>query len=131
MKENTQEKKLIKKSENNRIINIIKNFFNKLFNKQKNSGEKELIKCEDTHNNLKFKENIKVQELNEERLLELQLRYRNGDINEYELTNEEIDKLSALYDVQIRELEEQIEAKRITIEEYRKRKKYGIKKNNA
>lgn len=131
MKENTQEKKLMKKNENS-ILYKIKNFFMKLFNKKDKAVEEVTSEQTSTYkNNSGFKDDIKVPELDEARILEIQQRYRNGDINLNELTNEEIDKLCDLYDEQINELQKKIESKRGMIEEYRKRKQYRFKKNNA
>ena len=131
MKENTQEKKLMKKNENS-IISKIKRFFTKLFNKQDEVvevGEEQQDYAQ--KNNSAFKDNMKVEELTEERVLELQQKYRNGDVSLKELTNEEIDKLCELYDEQISELQKRIESKRSIIEEYKKNKPYRIKRNNV
>ena len=131
MKENTQEKKLMKKNENS-IISKIKRFFTKLFNKQDEVvevGEEQQDYAQ--KNNSAFKDNMKVEELTEERVLELRQKYRNGDVSLKELTNEEIDKLCELYDEQISELQKRIESKRSIIEEYKKNKPYRIKRNNV
>ena len=84
-----------------------------------------------TQKNKVFKEDIKVAELTEAKLLELQQRYRNGEIKEAELTDEEIDKLCGLYDTQIQEIQKTIETKIEMIEQYQKRKKYRFRKNNV
>ena len=129
MKENTQEKKLMKKNENS-IVYKIKRFFIKLFNKKDISVEEhEEQQASMRKDNSSFKVNMKVEELTEERVLELQQKYRNGDVSLKELTNEEIDKLCELYDEQICELQKRIESKRSIIEEYQK--KYKTKKYNA
>lgn len=131
MKENTQEKKLMKKNENS-IVYKIKQFFMKLFNKKDIAVEEWEEQQDCTHkNNSAFKEKMKVEELNETQVLELQQKYRDGDINLKELTNEQIDKLCDLYDKQIEELKKNIESKRGAIEKYKKRKQYRFKKNNA
>ena len=104
----------------------------KLFNKKDIARDMVEEKKESTHqNNSTFKNNMKVEGLNNARILELQQKYRNGDINLRELTNEEIDKLSELYDEQISELQKKIESKRNIIEEYKKNKPYRIKRNNV
>lgn len=129
MKENTQEKKLMKKNENS-IVYKIKKFFIKLFNKKDISVEEhEEQQASMRKDNSSFKVNMKVEELNDAKVLELQQKYRKGEINLKELTNEEIDKLCELYDEQICEIQKKIESKRSIIEEYQK--KYKIKKNNA
>ena len=96
MKENTQEKKLMKKNENS-IISKIKRFFTKLFNKQDEVvevGEEQQDYAQ--KNNSAFKDNMKVEELTEERVLELQQKYRNGDVSLKELTNEDIEILKLI-----------------------------------
>lgn len=131
MKENTQEKKLTKRNKNS-IVYKIKKFFMKLFNKKDVVAENIEEQQESTRkNNSAFKDNMKVEELNDNKVLELQQKYRNGIVSVKELTNEEIDKLCDLYDEQIEKLKKEIKAKSGAIEEYKKRKKYRFKKNNA
>lgn len=131
MKENTQEKKLMKRNENS-IFYKIKKFFMKLFNK-KDVVAKDIEEQQEStrKNNSAFKDNMKVEKLNDEKVLELQQKYRNGIVSVKELTNEEIDKLCDLYDEQIEELKKEIKAKSGAIEAYKKRKQYKFKKNNA
>lgn len=132
MKENTQEKNLIEKKEEN-IFDKIKKFFKKLFNKKRNEEKQEIInevlnEKEDKNN---FKEYIKMTENEETKLLELQRKYHNKEIDENDLTDEQIDALCDLYDKQIAELEKTIEIKEKKLEEYKKRNQNKIKKNNA
>ena len=131
MKRNTQEKKLMKKNENS-IVYKIKRFFMKLFNKKDIVVDDVEEQQESTDENKSvFKESMKVEELNKARVLEIQQKYRNGDISLEELTNEEIDKLCDLYDAQIEELKKEIKSKSVAFEEYKKRKQYKAKKNNV
>jgi len=125
MEENTQEKNLIEKEERN-FFGKIKNFFKKLFFKKakKESCQDETI--EEPKAN-EFKESIKMSEDEEKILLDLQERYRRGEIAENDLTEEQIDALCDLYDRQIDELNESIRIKEEKIAEYKKR----IENNNA
>ena len=125
MEENTQEKNLIEKEERN-LFGKIKNFFKKLFFKkeEKETCQEEIV--EETNSN-EFKESIKMSEDEEKVLLDLQARYRRGEIAENDLTEEQIDALCDLYDRQIDELNESIRIKEEKIAEYKKR----IENNNA
>lgn len=125
MKENTQEKNLIK-NEKVSFFGKIKNFFTKIFKKKAEEvvEEKEI----NPNDNNEFKEYIKKTEDEETRLLELQERYRKGEIAENDLTEEQIDALCDLYDKQIEELRKSIEIKEQKIEEYKRKSQ---EKNNA
>lgn len=132
MEENTQEKNLIEKEEKG-IFRKIKNFFKNLFGK-KNKNEEVVVEEDDTtvkEDNNDFKEYIKMTEDEETKLLELQRKYRRGEIAESDLTDEQIDALSDLYDKQIAELRKSIEAKEQKIAEYKKRKQQKVEENNA
>ena len=107
MEKNTQEKNLIEKKES--FFSKVKNFFTKLFNKKEKNSEINTVK---ESNN--FKENIKVEETeqsDEMNILELQKRYRRGEIAEGDLTEEQIEALSDLYDRQIEALKKQNKSK--------------------
>ena len=97
--------KLIEYKENI-FIKIFK-FFKQIFSRKnisatENMTEK-LIKNEGQHVN--FFENIQIKENEEEkRLKELQLQYDNGEIDEDNLSEEEIDKLVILYEKETKEL---------------------------
>ena len=125
MEENTQEKNLIEKEEKS-LFGKIKNFFKKLFFKkaEKENCQEEIV--EETNSN-EFKESIKMSEDEEKVLLDLQARYRRGEIAENDLTEEQIDALCDLYDRQIEKLNESIRIKEEKIAEYKKR----IENNNA
>lgn len=96
----------------------IKNFFQKISgnkNKEKNINEVQVV---ETAN---FKESIKNIKNDETELLELQKRFRNGQIKEGELSQEQIDKLCELYDMQIRNLKISIEMRKNRLAEYRRK----------
>ena len=81
MEENTQEKNLIKKDEKS-IFCKIKNFFKQFLHKKETPNT---IGQEDTanvKNSNEFKEYIKMTEDEETKLLELQRKYRRGEIGE-------------------------------------------------
>ena len=65
-------------------------------------------------------ESIKNIEDEETNLLKLQKQYRNGEIKEEELTKEQINSLSALYDKQIANLRKSNELRKQKLLEYRK-----------
>lgn len=120
MENNTQEKDLIERNEST-IFGKIKNFFRNLFKKKeisKISEEKEV----DIHEEKKqeFKEYVKKTEDENTQLLDLQRRYRKGEIGDNDLTEEQIDALCDLYDRQIISLKKSIEAKQQQITEYKK-----------
>lgn len=129
MKENTQEKNLIEKSENS-ILGKIKKFFRNIFNKKESKINYAPIKDEkdSTKQGNEFKENIKIVEDEETKILDLQKRYRRGEIGANDLTEEQIDALSDLYDKQIEVLKEAIAEKEKQIAES---KKQNIEKKNA
>ena len=129
MKENTQEKNLIEKSENS-ILGKIKKFFRNIFNKKESRIKDAPIRDEkdSTKQGNEFKENIKIVEDEETKILDLQKRYRRGEIGANDLTEEQIEALSDLYDKQIEVLKEAIAEKEKQIAES---KKQNIEKKNA
>lgn len=130
MKENTQEKNLVQKKES--FFEKTKKFFRKLFGKKNSNNE--VVReetCVVKENNNELKEYIKMTEDEETKLLELQRRYRRGEIAENDLTDEQIEALSNLYDKQIAELRKSIEAREEKIAEYKRRKEQKVEKNNA
>lgn len=96
----------------------IKKFFQKIINNKNNEKNINEIKVAETG---KFKETIKNIKNDETELLELQKRFRNGQIKEGELSQEQIDKLCELYDMQIRNLKISIEMRKKRLEEYRRK----------
>jgi len=124
MKENTQDKMMVKVNQDN-IFYKIKMFFRKLFNKtSSNSNELNDITETTTMSNAKinknsFMEDIKNIENEETKLLELQRKYRAGEIKEEELTKEQVNALCALYDKQIERLRKSNEIRKQRLLEYR------------
>ena len=124
MRENTQEKELIEKNEEN-IFGKIKNFFKNLFGKKEvdvnnisnEELEMEMEKSEDFRNSIR---NIEVDENN---IFELQRRYHSGEISVEELTDEQIDVLCDLYDEQIADLRKRIASINQMIDNYKNNKK--------
>lgn len=129
MEENTQEKNLVERKES--FFGKVKNFFRNLFAKKK---KKEVIKEEVTgvkEEKEEFMEYIKMTEDEETKLLELQRKYRRGEIAENDLTDEQIEALSNLYDKQIAELKKSIAEREQKIAEYKKRNQQKVEENNA
>jgi hypothetical protein len=97
--------KLIKYNDN--LFIKIFHFFKKLFSRKnisdgKNINEKTIT---DSKNKVDFLENVKFKENEEEkRLKQLKLQYDNGEIDEDDLTEEEIEKLVTLYEKETEEL---------------------------
>lgn len=132
MKENTQEKNLVEKTKKG-IFTKIKKFFKKLFNKngENTNNEKFIEEIIQVKENSLFKENLKRTEDEETRLLELQRRYRRGEIAENDLTDDEVDALCELYDRQIEELQKSIEMREQKLADYKKRKQPKVEENNT
>ena len=126
MEGNTQEKNLIEKKEKINLFGKIKNFFKNLFGK-KQVEENEEIVVEQQESSNEFKDSIKMTEEEENQLLELQKKYRRGEIAENDLTEEQIDALCDLYDKQIEEIKQSIKIKEEKIAEYKRK----IENNNA
>ena len=126
MKENTQDKMMIKVNQNN-IFYKIKMFFRNLFNKtSRNSNESNDIIETTTISNIVINKNSFIEDIknikNEEtKLLKLQQQYRSGEIKEEELTKEQVNALCALYDKQIESLRKSNEIRKQKLLEYRKR----------
>lgn len=110
--------KLIEYKENI-FIKIFK-FFKQIFSRKnisatENMTEK-LIKNEGQHVN--FFESIQIKENEEEkRLKELQLQYDNVEIDEEDISDEDIDKLVALYEKETEELNNDTLRRKIHIEQ--------------
>lgn len=126
MKENTQEKALVQVNENS-IFYKIKSFFRNLFYRKPVVNEAKYIESntenETERENAKnsFMESLRNIEDEETKLLKLQRQYRNGDIKEEELTEEQIYSLEALYDKQIANLKKSNEIRKQRLLEYRKK----------
>ena len=125
MKENTQEKSLIAINENS-IFYKIKKFFKNLFSKNKDvnidySSVKVPTMINDENKKNSFMEEIKNIETEETKLLKLQKQYRNGEIKEEDLTEEQVSSLCKLYDTQIANLKKSNEIRKQKLAEYRRR----------
>lgn len=123
MKENTDEKSLIKINENS-IFYKIKQFFKNLFSKNKPAVTDVPVTGNNRSNENKkntLMEDIKKIEDEETFLLKLQKKYRSGEIKEEELTEEQVISLCKLYDRQIANLKKSNEIKKQKILEYRKK----------
>ena len=123
MKENTQEKSLVQVNRNG-IFNKIKMFFKNLFSKN-NVIDNNCCTIEDEKNNenikKSFMESIRNIEDEEIKLLKLQKQYRNGEIKEEELTEEQVNSLCALYDKQIANLRKSNQIRKQKLLEYRRK----------
>ena len=123
MKDNTQEKSLVKVNENS-IFYKIKFFFRNLFHKDtkfENGIVEEPKNISQKNGKIDFIENIRNIENEETRLLKLQKQYRNGEIKEYDMTEEQISSLTALYDKQIANLKKSNELRKQKLLEYRRK----------
>lgn len=126
MKENTQEKSLVQLNENS-IFYKIKRFFSNLFHRNTRL-ENNVIVTENISSNIEsddkksiFMESIKNIEDEETKLLKLQKQYRNGEIKEEDLTEEQINSLCILYDNQIAKLKKSNAIRKQKILEYRRK----------
>ena len=122
MNNNKQEKALIEINESS-IFYKIKNFFRKLFKKQKvdNTVSETFSnnKIENDTQKQKFLETIKNIEDEETKLLKLQKQYRKGEIKEEDLTETQYKSLCDLYDRQISNLKKSNEIRNQKILQYR------------
>lgn len=127
---NREEKEIVKVNENS-IFYKIKMFFKNIFKKkEENSTVKEEAKTikpnaseESNNQQSEFMISVKTIEDDETRLLKLQKQYRNGEIKEEDMTEEQVQKLCDLYDRQISELEKSNEARKKKLLEYRRKMK--------
>lgn len=125
MKENTNEKSLVKVNENS-IFYKIKQFFKNIFHNNKSTDNnttaetKNSIVTDDNKRNT-FMEEIKNIEDEETILLKLQKKFRSGEIKEEELSDEQVNSLCALYDKQIANLKKSNEIRKQRLLEYRRK----------
>lgn len=115
---NEVEKKLVVEPENKNLFSKIKMFFKNLF-KGKNNLNKSLENDKMSEDN-SFWNTVNNVENEETELLKLQIKYRDGEIKEEELTKEQVSALCDLYDRQIAQLKQSIEYRTQKILEYRK-----------
>ena len=123
MQQNTQDKSLVKVNVNS-IFYKIKHFFKSIFSKNKSATSTEAcnIQSEKENKRYSFIEEIKKIEDENTILLKLQTKYRNGEIKEEDLTQEQINSLCSLYDKQISDLKKLNEIRKQKLLEYRKNK---------
>ena len=101
-------------------------WFKNLFGKKQAEVNEEVV-VEQQESSNEFKDSIKMTEEEENQLLELQKKYRRGEIAENDLTEEQIDALCDLYDKQIEEIKQSIKMKEDKIAEYKRK----IESNNT
>ncbi len=119
LKENTEEKSIVKINENS-IFFKIKNFFRNIFHKDESNIIEKTKTINQESCKSSFMGNIRSIENEETKLLKLQKKYRNGDIKEENMTKEQIASLLALYDKQITNLRKTNEIRKQKLLEYRK-----------
>lgn len=86
------------------IFRKISDFFKKIFSKKKVLQKEDIIVVNDKKND-SFIKNIQIKENKEElRLLQLKQQYENGEIDEEDMSDEDIDKLCKLYEKETDEL---------------------------
>ncbi|MDO5555960.1 MAG: hypothetical protein Q4G09_04845 [Clostridia bacterium] len=105
------------KYKNNVFIKIF-NFFKRFFSKRSITVSKNIIEepITDVKNKANFLENIQIEENEEEKRLKLlQVQYDNGEIDEDDLSEEEIEKLVVLYEKETEELNADTERRKIHI----------------
>ena len=125
MKENTELKSLIKINEKS-ILYRIKNFFKKLFKRDRievlaqNDNTVDVSEKVDERKNA-FRETITNIENEENKLLELQKQYKERKIKAKDLTLEQINSLCGLYKQQNEDLRKSNEIRKQKLLEYRKK----------
>lgn len=120
MKKNDTEKLLVKVKKNS-IWSKIRNFFIKEKREINNSNLKNNNRTKDDMQKEKFIEYVKNIENEETKLIKLQKSYRNGEIKEEDLTEEQVKKLCDLYDKKIEDLEKSNKIRRQRILQYKKK----------
>ena len=104
-----KDKELIKVEEEKvSIFRKIARFFKKIFEKKEQPPQKELTEIEKSKQN--FWKNIKIEEnLEDTKLLELQRKINNKEVKPEDLSIEEIESLTALYNRQTERIVRKIE----------------------
>ena len=131
MKDNTQEKDLIERNEDN-IFGKIKSFFKNLFKKDKvevNNVVNDSLEMEMEKSDV-FRTSIKNIETDDDNVFELQRRYQQGEISDNELTQKQINDLCRLYDIQIADLKKKLAAKERILANYKKNNRQKVEENN-
>ena len=120
MKSKDKQKGLIQTSS---FLYKIKNFFIKLFNKSKINptiAEENADNINNIDSDNSFRENIKKIENEETKLLKLQEQFKRGEVEEEDLTEEQINALCKLYHEQIKALRKSNKIRKEKLLEYRK-----------
>ena len=107
----------------NSFLYKIKNFFIKLFNKSKVNQtivEENADNINRIDSDNSFRENIKKIENEEAKLLKLQEQFKRGEVEEKDLTEEQINELCKLYHEQIKALRKSNKIRKEKLLEYRK-----------
>ena len=114
-RENHMNNKMIEYKEN--IFTKILNFFKRIFKKDISPTENIIEKTiENEKKNNDFFENIYIKQNEEEiRLKKLQLQYDNGEIDEDDISEEDMDKLIEMYEKETDELNKETENIKIHI----------------
>ena len=112
---NTQEKSLISQKNIGIFARII-NFFKNMLKKEEKIEVQAESNKDWAENKEKFMKSIRNTEL-----LELQRKYMSGNIQENELTDEQVEKLSKLFDKQIERLKKSNESRKQKLIKYREK----------
>lgn len=117
--------KLIKYKENI-FIKIFK-FFKQIFSRKNISATENITEklIKNKGNSVNFFENIQIRQNEEEiRLKNLQLQYDNGEIDEEDISDEDMDKLIEMYEKETEELNRETENIKIHISQMLKELKH-------
>ena len=98
------------------LFKKIRDFFKKIFSKKEVLQNEDSVINKDKNNS--FINNIQIKRNKEElRLLKLRKQYENGEINEEDMSNEDIDKLCEMYKKETDELNADTEKRKKHIEQ--------------
>ena len=120
---NTEEKSLVKVNEDS-LLSRIKEFFKRLFRRNKiaeNIEEINSVNNAEEDRKEAFMNYIRNVEDDETKLNNLQKQYRDGEIKEEDLSEEQVNQLCALYDRQISNLRKANEMKMQKLLAYRRK----------
>jgi hypothetical protein len=101
-----------------KILDKIKNFFNKIFIKKEITSKNEIVIEKENKVNKDCIGAIKRQNFE---ILELQKKYRKGEIKESQMTHEQKKALIDLYDSQIKNLKKSNELRKQKLLRYKKK----------
>lgn len=116
---NTQEKSLISQKNIGIFVRIV-NFFKNMLKKEEKVEVQAETNKDYADKKEKFMEFVQHTENEETKLLELQRKYINGNIQENELTDEQVEELAKLFDKQIEELKKSNKIRKQKLMKYRK-----------